>query len=189
MPIDARSCNVRGQDTVTGNVANESTTKKVESGKRITTITRGKCALGGQSATRSATVRNRSHTEVPRVVYEDSFSFNESAKVEVVGEETIVGKRESSMDGAVGEGCAKRTNSSICTERENRLYEVIACLFSGCGISFVGETGEDDSVEPDNEEARFLDEQVLRVSGGLREVEDALARFWGGVREEGSDMG
>jgi hypothetical protein len=54
----------------------------------------------------------------------------------------------------------------------------------------VGATGEGGSVEPENEEARFLDEQVFRVRGGLREVEDALARFWGGVREDGdgSDM-
>jgi hypothetical protein len=57
-------------------------------------------------------------------------------------------------------------------------------LGSGSGVWLVGVSGEGGSVEPENEEARFLDEQVLRVSGGLREVEEALALFWGGVREE-----
>ena len=51
----------------------------------------------------------------------------------------------------------------------------------------MGKSGEGGSVVP--EEVHFLDEQVLRVSGGLREVEDALARVWGGEREDGdSDM-
>jgi hypothetical protein len=54
----------------------------------------------------------------------------------------------------------------------------------------VGAAGESGSVSLESEQARFLDEQVLRVSGGLREVEEARARFWGGVREDGdgSDM-
>ena len=43
--MEARSSNVRGQETVTGKDANESRTRKVERGKRTTTITRGKCAL------------------------------------------------------------------------------------------------------------------------------------------------
>lgn len=53
----------------------------------------------------------------------------------------------------------------------------------------MGLTGEGGFSAPENEEPRFLDEQVSRVSGGLRDVEDARARFWGGEREEeGSDM-
>ena len=109
-------------------------------------------------------------------------------KDERVGEGASVGSKDPSMEG-VGEGCVKRTKSSICRDRESKLGRAIVCLSSGSGIPPVGATGEGGSVEPENEEARFLDEQVLRVSGGRREVEDALARFWGGVREEdGSDM-
>jgi len=68
----------------------------------------------------------------------------------------------------------------------------MACLFSNGGMPLVGGTGEGGSTAPENEEPRFLDEQVWRVSAGLRDVEDARVRFWGGVREEaegsGSDM-
>ena len=101
----------------------------------------------------------------------------------------MVGRRDSSVEG-VGEGCVRRMKSSICRDCENKVGKVIVWVLSGGGILLVGTTGEGGSVAPEREEARFLDEQVLRVSGGLREVEDALARFWGGVREdgEGSDM-
>ena len=43
-PIAAKSSNVRGHDTVTGKDPRESTTRKVESGKRMITKTRGRCA-------------------------------------------------------------------------------------------------------------------------------------------------
>ena len=117
------------------------------------------------------------------------FSFNESVKDERVGEGAMVGRRDSSVDG-VEEGCEKRTESSICSDRENKVGKVIVCLFSGGGIPQVGVVGEGGSGGPEKEVARFLDEQVSRVSGGLREVEEARARFWGGVREDGdgSDM-
>lgn len=134
-------------------------------------MTRGKCADG------------------LRVLCKESFSFNESVNDERVGEGAMVGRMDSSMEGG-GEGCVKRTKSSICKDLENKLGRVIVGLFSGGGILLVGDTGEGGSVEPEKEEARFREEQVLMVSGGLREVEDALARFWGGEREEdGSDMG
>lgn len=143
-----------------------------------------------ESATRSATFTgNPTHTEEVRVLCDEPFSFKESVKDERVGEGAMVGRRDSSVEG-VGEGCVKRTKSSICRDCENNRGNVIVCLFPGDGISLVGVTGEGGSVAPESEEARFLDEQVLRVSGGLREVEDARARFWGGVREDGdgSDM-
>ena len=145
---------------------------------------------GEELATRSATFTgDLGHTEALRVLYEGPFSFKESAKDERVGEGAKVGRRDSSEEG-VGEGCVKRTKSSIWRDCETKPGKLIACWFSGCGIFVVGTTGEGGSVAPEKEEARFLDEQVLRVSGGLREVEDALARFWGGVREDGdgSDM-
>ena len=191
LPIEAKSPKVRGQDTVTGKDASESTTRNVESGKRVITITRGKCAFEGTSeelATRSATFTgNLARTDGLRALYEESFSFNESVNDETVGEGAIVGRMDSSMEGG-GEGCVERTKSNICEDLENKLGRVIVSLFPGGGISFVGDAGEDGSVEPENEEARFLEEQVLMVSGSLREVEDALARFWGGEREDGSDM-
>jgi hypothetical protein len=142
-----------------------------------------------ESATRSVTFTgNLAHTGELRVLCEDSFSFNESVKDERVGEGAMVGRRDSSVE-EVREGCVKRTDSNICKDCENRLGRVIACLFSDGGALRVGVTGEGGSVAPESEEARFLDEQVLRVSAGLRDVEDARARFWGGVRqEEGSDM-
>jgi len=43
LPIAARSSRVRGHETVTGKDARESTTRNVESGKRMTTKTRGRC--------------------------------------------------------------------------------------------------------------------------------------------------
>ena len=143
-------------------------------------------------ATRSTSLAvNSVHTDGLRVVYEESFSLSESANDERVGEGAMVGRRDSSVEGVgVGEGCANRTKSSTCNERENRLGRAAVCLFSEGGIPLVGvgETGEDISGS-EKEEPRFLDEQVLRVSGGLREVEEARARFWGGEREaEGSDM-
>lgn len=123
------------------------------------------------------------------MLWEGPFSFNDSVKDERVGEGAMVGRREPSEEGS-GEGCAKRTKSSIWRDCENSPGKLIACWISGGGIFVVRATGEGGSVEPEKEEARFLDEQVLRVSGGLREVEEALARFWGGVREDGdgSDM-
>jgi len=123
------------------------------------------------------------------VVYEESFSLSESVNVERVGEGAMVGRRDSSVgvDG-MGEGCVNRTKSRTCSERENKLGSAMGCLFSEGGMPLVGETGEGKSGS-ENEEPRFLDEQVLRVSGGLRDVEEARARFWGGEREEeGSDM-
>ena len=117
----------------------------------------------------------------------ESFSLNESVKDERVGEEAMVGRMDPSVEG-VGEGCVNRTKSTICRERENKLCRVIACLFSDGGVAVVGTTGEDGSIGLENEEARFLDEQVSRVSADLRDVEDARARFWGGEREDGSGM-
>ena len=43
LPIAAKSSSVRGHDTVTGKDAKESTTRNVESGKRMITNTRGRC--------------------------------------------------------------------------------------------------------------------------------------------------
>ena len=101
----------------------------------------------------------------------------------------MVGRRDSSVEEA-SERCEERVKSNIWRERENRLGSVMACLVSGGGISPVGVAGGGGSAAPEREEPRFLDEQVWRVSAGLREVEDARARLWGGVREEGegSDM-
>jgi len=88
-----------------------------------------------------------------------------------------------------GEGCVNRTKSSTCSERENKVGSAIVCLFSEGGMPLVGEMGDEGKSGSENVEPAFLDEQVLRVSGGLREVEEARARFWGGEREEeGSDM-
>jgi len=123
------------------------------------------------------------------VVYEESFSLSESVNVERVGEGAMVGSRDSSVGvEEVGEGCVNRTESSTCSEREKKLGNAMVCLLSEGGMPLVGEMGEGKSAS-ENEEPRFLDEQVLRVSGGLRDVEEARARFWGGEREEdGSDM-
>lgn len=113
--------------------------------------------------------------------------MSESVKDERVGEGAIVGRRDPSVE-RVGEGCVNRTKSKTCRERENKVGSAMTCLFSVGGMPQGGVTGEGESAASENEEARFLDEQVLMVSGGLREVEDARARFWGGEREEGSDM-
>lgn len=123
------------------------------------------------------------------MVYEESFSLTESVNVERVGEGAMVGSRDSSVGVVeVGEGCVNRTKSNTCSERENKLGSAMVCLFSEGGMPLVGESGEGKSAS-ENEEPRFRDEQVLRVSGGLRDVEEARARFWGGEREEeGSDM-
>lgn len=123
------------------------------------------------------------------MVYEESFSLSESVNVERVGEGAMVGSRDSSVGvEEVGEGCVNRTESSTCSEREKKLGNAMVCLLSEGGMPLVGEMGEGKSAS-ENEEPRFLDEQVLRVSGGLRDVEEARARFWGGEREEdGSDM-
>lgn len=119
----------------------------------------------------------------------ESFSLSVSVKDERVGEGAMVGRRDSSME-RVGEGCVNRAKSSICKDRENRLGSTMACLVSEGRIPAVGVAGEGGSVAPEREEARFRDEQVSRVSAGLRDVEEALVRLWGGVREEGegSDM-
>ena len=45
LPIEAKSPRVRGHDTVTGKDARDSTTSKVDSGKRMATKTRGRCVL------------------------------------------------------------------------------------------------------------------------------------------------
>lgn len=80
-------------------------------------------------ATRSTTLTgNSARTDGLRVVYEESFSLNESVKDERVGEGAIVGRMDSSVEGE-GEGCVKRTKSSTCIERENRLGSAMACLF------------------------------------------------------------
>ena len=123
------------------------------------------------------------------MVYEESFSLTESVNVERVGEGAMVGSRDSSVGvEEVGEGCVNRTKSNTCSERENKLGSAMVCLFSEGGMPLVGESGEGKSAS-EKEEPRFRDEQVLRVSGGLRDVEEARARFWGGEREEeGSDM-
>lgn len=130
-----------------------------------------------ESATRSATFTgNLRHTEVLRLLDEEAFSFNGSVKDERVGEGAMVGRRDPSVEG-VGEGWVKRTKSSVCRYCENKWGKVIVCLFSSGGVLVAGETGEGGSVTPEREEARFLEEQVFRVSGGLLEVEDARARF------------
>ena len=123
------------------------------------------------------------------MVHGESFSLSVSVKDERVGEGAIVGRRDSSVEG-VREGCEERAKSSIWRRRENELGSVMACLVSGGGIPLVGVASRGESTVPEKEEPRFLDEQVWMVSAGLREVEDARARLWGGVREEGegSDM-
>ena len=179
LPIEAKSSSVRGHDTVTGKDAKESTTRKVESGKRMITKTRGRRALTepvNELATRPTTLTgNLLRTDGLRVVCEESFSFGESVKDERVGEGAIVGRRDPSMEG-VGEGCVNRTKSNICRERENNLGSAMTCLFLNGGIPLVGVTGEGESTASENEEPRFLGEQVSRVSAGLRDVEDARAR-------------
>lgn len=45
LPIEAKSSSVRGHETVTGKDARDNTTKRVDSGKRITTNTNGACAF------------------------------------------------------------------------------------------------------------------------------------------------
>ena len=168
----------------------ESTTRNVESGKRMITKTRGRCVLEMSEglARSTALARNSGRTDGLRMVYEESFSLGESGKDERVGEGAMVGKRDSSVEGA-GEGCVTRTKSSTCIARENKVGRTIARLFSGGGMSLVGVAGEGESAAVEKEEPRFLGEQVSRVSGGLRDVEDARARFWGGEREEeGSAM-
>lgn len=142
-----------------------------------------------ESATRSATFTgNLTHTEALRVLFEEPFSLSESVKDERVGEGAMVGRRDPSVE-RVGEGCVKRTKSSIWRDCDNKPDKVIVCLLSGEEIMQVGTTGEGGSVSPESEAARFLDEHVLRVSGVLRDVEDARARFWGGVREDGDGDG
>lgn len=154
------------------------------------TKTKGRCAFAVivELATIDRSTGDPEHTDGLRVVYRESFSLHESVKDERVGEGAMVGRRDSSVE--MGEGCVNRAKSRICRERENRLGSAMGCLLSEGGMPLVGVgvAGEGESAASENEEARFLDEQVLIVSGGLQDVEDARARFWGGEREEGSDM-
>lgn len=47
--MEAKSSSVRGQETVTGKDDRDSTTRKVDSGKRMITNTRGRCALARET--------------------------------------------------------------------------------------------------------------------------------------------
>lgn len=143
-------------------------------------------ALAGRSTTFTG---NQIHTGGLRVAHGESTSLSASAKDETVGEEAMVGRRDSSMEG-VEEEWEGRIKSSFCRERESILSSAMARLDLEGGVPLVGVSGEGGSAAAEKEEAGFLDEQVLRVSGALREVEEALARLRGGEREEGegSDM-
>lgn len=91
--------------------------------------------------------------------YESSFSLSESVGDERVGEVTMVGRSDPSVEG-VGEWWANRTKSIIWSKRENEFGNIARCLFSGGGMSPVAVTGDGRCAAPENEEPRFLGEQV-----------------------------
>ena len=92
-------------------------------------------------------------------MYGESTSLSVSVKDERVGDEAIVGRRDSSVEG-VGEEWEGRIKSSFCNERENKVSSAIVRLVLEGGVPLVGVSGEGTSAVPEKEEARFLEEQV-----------------------------
>ena len=88
----------------------------------------------------------------------ESTSLSASVKDETVGEEAMVGRRDSSVEG-VEEEWEARIKSSLCKERENMLSSAMARLVLEGGVPLVGVSGEGGSAAAEKE-AGFLGEQV-----------------------------
>lgn len=89
----------------------------------------------------------------------ESTSLSVSVKDERVGEEAMVGRRDSSVE-EVGEEWEGRIKSSLRKERENKFSSAMVRLVLEGGAPLVGVSGEGGSAAPETEEARFLGEQV-----------------------------